>query len=265
MILSRSSLWQVNPLIEIMWGIFLLNTEDLLGERRLQTISYVVFIASWHKKCSYVLRQSCGPPKGAESCCPTENFILQLWETAIFFALSLLKRELGAWDLVFLENGIVWFPSRSPVTVKAGREASLIDNIKKKNGYCVWDASVRCRFGLTKKVVVHGGFLHNVLLSKVLVSQLWNCCYHNYCIVKPNLIRSDRFMAATCVVRWWSRALMFQIDSLRLSHCPSPLLLGDKIILCTFICKSFSALQGYQGFKNRETEARGPSDSLKVR
>ena len=80
MILSWNSLWQVNPLIEIMWGILLLNSEDLLGERRLQTINYMVFIASWHVTCSYVLRQSCGPQWEVEnqlcSCWPTENFIL---------------------------------------------------------------------------------------------------------------------------------------------------------------------------------------------
>lgn len=176
MILSRSSLWQVNPLIEIMWGIFLLNTEDLLGERRLQTISYVVFIASWHKKCSYVLRQSCGPPKGAESCWPTENFILQLWKTAIFFfffAFSLLKREIRTWDLVFLKNGIVWFPSRSTVTIKAGREASLIDNLKKKKMGIV--------FGMPLFGAVSGWPKRSLFMQASCIMCCWaKCSFHSY-------------------------------------------------------------------------------------
>lgn len=172
MILSRSSLWQVNPLIEIMWGIFLLNTEDLLGERRLQTINYVVFIASWHKKCSYVLRQSCGPQKGAESCWPTENFILQLWKTSIFFfALPQLKREIRAWNLVFLKNGIVWFPSRSPGTIKAGREASLIDNLTKMS----------IVFGMPLFSAVSGWPKRSLFMQASCIMCCWaKCSFHSY-------------------------------------------------------------------------------------
>lgn len=88
-----------------------------------------------------------------------------------FFALPQLKREIRAWNLVFLKNGIVWFPSRSPGTIKAGREASLIDNLTKMS----------IVFGMPLFSAVSGWPKRSLFMQASCIMCCWaKCSFHSY-------------------------------------------------------------------------------------